>query len=70
MSPQTISYLFYQYFPLQFGEVLQHFHNLKHFSHAIESNDTPTLKMKHMLKYLDDGAQRHPKITSTTLITI
>lgn len=52
MSPQTRTYLSYQYFSPRFGEVLQHLHNLKHLSSAIEANDTPVFKTKHVLKYL------------------
>ena len=57
MSPQTISYLSYQCFSLQFGELLQHF--LNHFYNATEASDSPVFKIKHMLKHLDDGSKRH-----------
>lgn len=64
MSPQTISYLSYQYFWLQFGEVLQHLRNLKHFSSGMETNDTPVFKTKHVLKYL---AKVRPKVLITVI---
>lgn len=65
MSPQTRSYLSYQYFSPRFGEELQHLHNLKHFSSAIKTNDTPVFITKHMLKYL---AKVRPEVLIADLI--